>query len=368
MDPDTNETKDVYRKLCETLAKRGGKLAARDIPEFYELARELFTEEEAAVTNAMPRGFNPASVIAAEMGKSEEEVTPILEAMANKGLCIAVQSKGVCVYRGFPIMPGLLEYQFYRGTKTEKDRKLARLFRAYEEALRAVQDPYQVRFPEQRVLPVNQVINAQTGVHTYHQVASYIEQYDPLSVGHCYCRHQAKLIDENDDCGNPDEVCMQFGMGAAFAIDRGLARKVSKDEARAILKSCEEACLIHITVNRQEIDFLCNCCACHCVFLKEYLKQPRPSSFLSSGFMPVLKSDLCTGCEICLERCPCSALAMGADNVPELNLDRCIGCGACATGCPESAIGLEERPGVPEPPLDRKALKEAVFAAKGTVK
>ncbi|MEW6442851.1 MAG: hypothetical protein AB1640_18090 [bacterium] len=54
MDPKANETEDVYRELCVILA--------RDIPEFYELARELFTEQEAAVAKAMPKGFNPACV------------------------------------------------------------------------------------------------------------------------------------------------------------------------------------------------------------------------------------------------------------------------------------------------------------------
>ena len=60
-----------------------------DIPEFYQMSRELFTEDEAAVTNVMPRGFNPAPVIADAIGKSEEDIVPILEKMAEKGLCIA---------------------------------------------------------------------------------------------------------------------------------------------------------------------------------------------------------------------------------------------------------------------------------------
>jgi ferredoxin len=45
-----------------------------------------------------------------------------------------------------------------------------------------------------------------------------------------------------------------------------------------------------------------------------------------------------------------------------LDLDRCIGCGVCATGCSFDAITLVERPGVQPPPLDQKALLEAVKA------
>jgi Fe-S-cluster-containing hydrogenase component 2 len=48
-----------------------------------------------------------------------------------------------------------------------------------------------------------------------------------------------------------------------------------------------------------------------------------------------------------------------------LDLDRCIGCGVCATGCAFEAIALVERAGVLPPPLDQKALLEAVKASQG---
>ena len=35
-------TNEVYRKLCETLARRGGLYPGMEIPEFYALAEELF--------------------------------------------------------------------------------------------------------------------------------------------------------------------------------------------------------------------------------------------------------------------------------------------------------------------------------------
>ncbi|GAI51869.1 unnamed protein product, partial [marine sediment metagenome] len=126
---------EVYKKLCKTMARRGGRYPGMDIPEFYELVHELFTPEEAAVSNAMPRGFNPAGAIAKEMGKSEEEVAPILETMADKGLCSANKAGKTTVYGGPPFVAGIFEYQFMRGTKTERDGKIARLIHAYKEAV-----------------------------------------------------------------------------------------------------------------------------------------------------------------------------------------------------------------------------------------
>jgi Pyruvate/2-oxoacid:ferredoxin oxidoreductase delta subunit len=172
------------------------------------------------------------------------------------------------------------------------------------------------------------------------------------------------LVDENDDCGKPNEVCMQFGMGAQFVIDRGMGRKISKEEAIDILKKCEEAGLVHSTVNLQVIDWLCNCCNDHCVILRKALAQPKPGIALNSGFQPVRNPDLCTACETCIERCPPKALTMGEYDVPEVDLDRCIGCGVCASGCPEGAVELVERPGAQVPPFDQKAFKEAIRAGQ----
>ena len=355
---------DVYRQLCDTMANRGGLYPGVDIPEFYDVARELFTEEEAAVCNAMPRGFNPASVIAKEMGRDEKEVASILETMADRGLCMAGKKGDMTVYAGLPLVPGIFEYQFMRGTATERDRRLARLIRVYKEAYKDRVGEKTEPYPVSRVITVDRTVKAGNQIHTYDQVAAYIEKYEPLALSTCYCRHQARLIDEKEHCGKPDDVCMQLGTGAQFVIDRRMGRRITKEEALEILKKTEEAGLVHCTTNRQEIDFICNCCSCHCVLLKNALAHPQPGLAMNSGFQPVWDTGLCTACETCIERCPMEALKMGEDNIPELDLDRCIGCGVCATGCPTEAIGMEERPGIPVPPVDNKALKEAIKASQ----
>ncbi|UCF85790.1 MAG: 4Fe-4S binding protein [Desulfobacteraceae bacterium] len=351
---------EVYQELCKTMARRGGMYPGMDIPEFYELAQELFTADQAAVANAMPRGFSPASTIAAEMGRSEEEVATILEEMANKGLCSAAKKGEMTAYGGPPFVPGIFEFQFMRGTSTGRDKKLAKLIHNYKTAVSAARAPVEELYPTMRVITVDRVIKAGNQIHTYDQVASYIDKYEPLAVSTCYCRHQATLMDDGDYCGKPTEVCMQFGMGAQFVIDRGMGKKVSKEDALEILRQSEEAGLVHCSTNRQEIDFLCNCCSCHCLILKQALSHPKPGLAVSSGFQPIWDAEECTACENCIERCPMEALAMGEDEVPEVDLDRCIGCGVCATGCPSKAVELEERPGIPVPPIDHKALKAAI--------
>jgi len=354
----------VYHALCETLAKRRGRYPGRDIPEFYALVEELFAPDEAEVYNAIPKGYHPVETIAGALGKEAKEVTPILERMADKGLCTA-GSLGEATFYGAPtFVPGIFEFQFMRGTSTDRDRKIARLIRAYKTAVDAGQGPVRITYPTTRVIPVNEKIQAESAVHTYYQVASYIEKYHPLAVSTCFCRHEAKLLDERDDCGNPDEVCMQFGMGAQFVIDRKMGRQISRGEALAILKKSEAAGLVHASINRQDIDFLCNCCPCHSIILKTALAQSKPGVALNSGFQPEHKGDRCIACGSCIDRCPTDALTMSGGTGWALNLDRCIGCGVCASGCQSEAIALVGRAGAVPPPLDQKALLEAVKASQ----
>jgi ferredoxin len=295
-------------------------------------------------------------------GMEEARAVPILERMAEKGLCFTLEREGRTLYAPLPLVPGIFEYQFMRGSETERDRRIARLIRRYKEAFDASGGVPVETFPSTRVIPVERKIEAGTRIHTYSQVLSYIERFDPLAVATCYCRHQARLIDESDHCGAPDEVCLQFGAGARFVIDRRMGREITKDEAREILKRSEEAGLVHSTVNRQDIDWLCNCCSCHCVLLKTALASPSPGLFMNSGYQPRMDADLCTACGVCVDRCPASALSLKESDLPDLDLNRCIGCGVCATGCPEEAVTLKERAGFPPPPADRKAYKEALLA------
>lgn len=332
-----------------------------DIPEFYALAEEIFTPEEAAVSIAMPRSSFTAGEIAQRMGKSEEEVGAILEDMANKGLCTSNLINGVRHYSAIPFAVGIIDYSFARGTSTERDRKIAGLAHSFKEAVDAVIGPPKINVPVNRVLAIEKSISADSKINTFDQVSSYISRYDPIAVATCPCRHNWKLLDEKKDLGKPTEICIQFGTGAEFVIERGFGRKVTKEEALQILRGAEEAGMVHATLNSQEIAFLCNCSSSHCRILQAALAQPKPGRALFSGFQPYFDHQKCISCETCIERCPASALKL-VDLIPEVNMDRCFGCGLCTTGCPVEAVKMEERPQAPEPPLTREAFVAALAA------
>ena len=244
-------TKDSYQKLCETLAQRRGRYPGVDIPEFYALMEVLFTADEAEAYCAIPRGKHPASTIAEAMGRPEAEVIPILETMANNGLCSAGTVEGATLYWAMPLVPGIFEFQFMRGTSTERDHKLAKLIHAYKDAVDRMQGPTKVTFPTTRVIPVDKKIEAGNTIHTYDQVETLINNTDTISTATCFCRHSAVLRGE-DIHGMPNDVCMAFGPIAQFQIDRLGAKKLSREEAMGVLNKCEEAGLVHMTQNVEE--------------------------------------------------------------------------------------------------------------------
>jgi len=357
-------SKKVYKQLLEVMKKRGGPYAGADIPEFYEMVEVLFTPEQAEVNNAMPEGPFTAAGLANEMTRDEGEITGILESMANNGLCLAMKMEQTQFYLAAPFMPGVLEFQFMRGTKSQRDTQIAKLIYDYKGAFEASGGPIsESKFPFARVITVDSAIESESTIHTYDQVQNIIDNSDLIGVATCYCRHGADLRGE-DLHGMPKDVCMLFGPMGQYAIERLGAKMISKEEARGVLNRAEEAGLIHMSENMEEgMKFLCNCDRWHCVAVQMALKQPKPGLGFNSGFEPRFDADLCTACEDCLERCPPEALVMGSNDVPEVDLDRCFGCAVCATGCPSEAISMVNKPGYPAPPKDENAFKEAMKAA-----
>ena len=355
---------EVYRELLEVMKKRGGAYAGMDIPEFFSMVKELFTPAEAEVNNAMPKGFFTAKALAATMGRDEKEIEAVLEIMADKGLCLALSMDQSRVYQAARFMVGILEFQFMPGKITDRDKKVAQLIHAYKKAFDQRTDRSVMSFPTTRVVTVDALVKADNQVHTYDQVRTFIDQSDPIAATTCYCRHAAFLRGE-DIHEMPNDVCMQFGPWAQYAIERLGARKLSKQEAMEVLNLAEEAGLIHMSQNMTEgISFLCNCDRWHCGAVQNALAKPKPGLFFNSGFEPRFDLDLCASCQTCIDRCPAEALVMGEDDHPVVNLDRCFGCAVCATGCPSQAISMVNKPGFPPPPKDAKAFREALNASQ----
>jgi formate hydrogenlyase subunit 6/NADH:ubiquinone oxidoreductase subunit I len=76
------------------------------------------------------------------------------------------------------------------------------------------------------------------------------------------------------------------------------------------------------------------------------LSPVAPNAALPLRGSPVLRGELCTRCQACVEACPTGCIRIDgagtADGTPRLALDwqQCMCCGICSRICPEKAIAL----------------------------
>jgi len=53
--------------------------------------------------------------------------------------------------------------------------------------------------------------------------------------------------------------------------------------------------------------------------------------------MPWIDEEKCTGCNVCVEKCPVDAISMENERV-KINMEECICCGTCHSVCPNEAV------------------------------
>ena len=122
--------------------------------------------------------------------------------------------------------------------------------------------------PFTRVIPVGVSISPRQQILAFESVAQMIDKADTVAVTKCTCRLSMR------HCDRPLDNCLQVGRAAQYTIARGSGRQISKDEALDILRQAEEAGLIHVTVNKQDVsNFICNCCPCCCQTMPVLLKH-----------------------------------------------------------------------------------------------
>jgi electron transport complex protein RnfB len=340
--------KKLCDRLIDALALRGGAIIPQKNQATYELMEELFAPEEAELACTMP--FEPATAetIAQSADFEASASTDILENMANKGLVFAHEKKGAILYSVMSLAPGIYEYQFMAGEFSERTKRLARLFDECTPVSGKQADYSAPSFPFSRVLTIEKEIESGISVHPYQKISEYLKNAEHVSVSTCYCRHHAELV--GDKCDKPKEVCMSLGPAAKFTADRGFGRLISTEEALQILEKSEEAGLIHCSSNTSKyVDFICNCCICHCAILQHHKDMRENKLAAPSNYVVALNQEACDLCETCIERCPMDAFSMVDDEIVS-DTELCIGCGLCVSTCPSEALKMVVREENPEMP------------------
>lgn len=300
-----------------------------------KILERLFTPEEAAMYMKLSLTLETPDALAKRLGRDSNEVTSLLEQMAEKGLVFRVKKERSAKYGAVPFVVGWWEYQL-----KDLDKELAELFDQYlretfrKEAI--------AKAPPLRTVPINKSIDYSWPVAPYEDVRAIIKSKDRITVAKCICRVQQGLLDKG--CDKPLEVCFQFGSHGQYYVDKGMARFITQEEALAIIDKCEEAGLVPQPFAAQEIGGMCNCCGDCCEILRSIKLHPKPAEKVFTNYYAQVDPESCSGCATCTDRCQMEAIEVGADDVAEVDRDRCIGCGLCTTTCPEKAVILQRKP------------------------
>ncbi|MBL7225216.1 MAG: 4Fe-4S binding protein [Desulfobacteraceae bacterium] len=303
---------------------------------------------------------------------SEEEIDRLATCLAKKGLIFnQPNSAGIMVYRLLPLMTvGLMEYKFMGELKgDEEERQLAELFQKLLDDVRdQVQENYDnlvpmlksappidrtvpTRITEDgkaiRIIPLDKTVEVpEEFILPSQSVEDIIDKFDEIAVGHCFCRQRRKVLGEPCATDAPVINCFTFGKSARHTAAQGFTRMITKEKAREIMREAEEAGLVHKAfhpgskVSRPETS-ICNCCKDCCDTLHLWRDGAFPL-INSTYYLSVIDQDACSGCGICVERCPTDAIELNDDQKAERDEKSCFGCGICARYCPEEAISLKE--------------------------
>ncbi len=343
-----------------------------DSGKLREILSLLFDEREAYVASRFPLEEATLPELVRLTKIPAEQLLPLLDRMADKGLVMDMPYGGEVYYLLLPGLIGFFEFTFMKNRIDLPLERLAQLMREYLEESQAGEF-FGSKTPLTRSLLYEEHIPVTSEVTSYDRAREIISEAGFGAVGMCYCRHKKEHLGETCDKGAPvNGICISLGSAARFMARRGFAVEKSVDELLAVLDSARGYNLTHITDNiRHKPSFICNCCSCCCELLAG-VQNGYHNGVARTGFRAVISKDRCNGCGACLRACNVKAVTLPERVAFVQNRDRyavvaeeiCLGCGACVSVCKQGALAMTPAAGRELPPMKRKDLYIRILKEK----
>jgi Na+-translocating ferredoxin:NAD+ oxidoreductase subunit B len=349
-------TQDVYERLARRLDSLPNGFPRTETGVELRILRAIFSPEDAELALKIKPLPESAATIARRLGRPVDEVRAALDGMAERGQIAAMRIEGRQLYVFIPFIVGIYEFQLNRLTK-----ELSDLFEEYAPALMRTVGGSKPSLA--RVIPVNTRIEARAQVLPHEDITAIFDQANSFRVAQCICRKEKAL--QGHPCAHTHETCLAFSREEnAWEGMPEWGRPITRDEAKRVVESAEQAGLVHATYNTtQDPFFLCNCCSCCCGFLRGVKEFEAPYMLAHSSVVSRIEASTCTACGECAApRCPMDAIAPH-DDVYHVDEGRCIGCGVCLAVCPTDAIALHPRPADQMPPIPKTLVHWSVDRA-----
>lgn len=354
--------KKVYAELREHLDKMPIGYPKTKSGIELKILRKLFTPQQAHFATYLNWKWQKfedlyQSILDKE-NLSSDDFEHILNQMVKNGLINYKVEDNYKWYANAPLVVGFYEYQLKNLNKDlVKD-----VFHYIKEAFGF--EIMRTQISQLRTVPIEQSIEPEIRISTYNNIRKIIEKANPpFAVTDCICKNATDMINRPCKITDRREICMAVDWMAQLYIQQGWASQITKEEALNILKKNEEDGLILNIENTQEPLFFCGCCTCCCGLTAGLKKFPNPSKLANNNYYAQVNSELCIGCDNCVERCQMEAIIM-KDDKARVKDRRCIGCGNCVYICPSDAISLKVYEDVKKPPETSEKLYASILAKK----
>lgn len=325
-----------------------------------------YTPEEAEYLTGFPLSPKTFEDLAGFKNTGTDELRRKINELTMKGLLYSFTKNGKRYYLLNEIYTSLRTWGWPGPAPTPENKDYAALLETWGSEFMA---PWaEVRERGLRAIPIQQTVEDDRHILPYEDIRKVLDSYTYFCVTHCGCRERKNLAEHTPDCKYPSSVCLHFDRLAHYIVDNGMGREITKQEAADILRRCADLGLIH-GINNQQMgtDTICNCCSCCCMWIDgmRQLKNAGTNTLNPSNYRIHTDDQTCTGCGLCVKRCPMDALklieapnAKGRKTVlageggkektlinktgmlAAANTDLCIGCGVCAYKCPSKSLTL----------------------------
>ena len=308
------EVRENLIRLCEKI--NGGHYKITPDCAEYKVFEQWITDEQISVMlglTDMKPAFIP--VIARKAKLSTARTKEVLHELTDIGLVVqvVVPKVGLEIYLLPPYTPGIFEFLLINEKFCIAHPEIAYAFHQHATTSQIEHAPNTPMGADiMRVIPVESAIPAGTEKIDNERVSKYIEDNEGhMSITPCQCRRVRRMMGEGS--GDLDEgLCIFMGHVADMFNRSGKGRPVSVEEAKALIKKCEDRGCVHqiTTLHQGETFAICNCMPESCLALgvTQYYNTPGTSR---SNYVAEIDKDKCVACGQCTTTCANNAIQMG---------------------------------------------------------
>lgn len=308
----------------------------------WDLFMDFLSDEDAEHILAMPvtRNFTVPDYACA-IGVTEAEAQSVLDDLADRSWLWRIRRGGVPTYQLMGLIPGIWEWhELWEGVNGTAEQML----RFNQDCDAVWGEKRSLGSLYQSLVHVSACDNSivEGDVPMYCDWQAALERCDTFGVMPCQCRtkqvNMGTLTEE--ECGRM-ETCVSMGEIAEYFNSIGVARELTREEAREIIqKNVDEGNTIEGYTWKTGGCY----CACNikvCLFANAYMglgSGVNSFEYLSDMRLAYDK-DACIQCGACEQRCPMQVISADEDGY-RVASDMCFRCGQCATVCPVGARKL----------------------------